>query len=521
MKLRWWAVSGILLLAAAAVALLPGSSGSTPEGNQPGHTKIVYDSPLAGKWYPADRGELKAELAEYTQIASQDMPSPPPKDIAALLLPHAGYEFSGQTASYGIAGLKGKTYKRVVVLGPTHQVNFPNAASVPRDTHYRTPLGEVALDTAFLDQLVQHPHFQRVPAAHRGEHSVQIELPLLQAALKDFLFVPIVVGQVDVATAKEMAKILTGLVDTETLVVASSDFTHYGERFDYVPFTENIASGIRRLDMQAFGFIEKKNLKGFLGFCRKRRATICGRDPIAVLLAMLPKDARVRMLHYDTSGRQASDFSSSISYLSAVAEGKWPRTSSGEVLSATDKANLLTLARRALTFRVTRGSTPSVADLDVPVTDGMEQVMGAFVTLHKHGRLRGCIGEIKPRRELYQAVMAHAINAGFEDSRFPAVTADELPRLHVEISALTPPKPVASYRDIVIGKHGIFIQRGWRSAVYLPQVAPEQGWDLATTLTHLSRKAGLSKDAWKEGARFAVFEAIAFQERADREVDAP
>ena len=143
----------------------------------------------------------------------------------------------------------------------------------------------------------------------------------------------------------------------------------------------------------------------------------------------------------------------------------------------------------------------------------MKKKMGGFVTLTIGGELRGCIGEIFPRRALADVVVDHALDAAFNDPRFPPLTAKEFPRVRVEISALTPPKPVAFYNDIVIGKHGMVLELRGRSAVFLPQVAPEQGWDLATTLTHLAYKAGLSGDAWQDPrAKFTVFEAIVFHE---------
>ena len=143
----------------------------------------------------------------------------------------------------------------------------------------------------------------------------------------------------------------------------------------------------------------------------------------------------------------------------------------------------------------------------------MKQIMGAFVTLHENGKLRGCIGEIVPRRPLYVAAMAHAVNSALRDYRFSHVDIDEIPKLEFEISALTPSKPVKSCKGIVIGKHGMTIQKNGRSAVFLPQVAPEQGWNLEQTLTHLSMKAGLPPDAWKADAKFTVFEAIVFNDK--------
>ena len=136
------------------------------------------------------------------------------------------------------------------------------------------------------------------------------------------------------------------------------------------------------------------------------------------------------------------------------------------------------------------------------------------MTLNIGDNLRGCIGEIEPFRELYQAVTARAVDSAFRDPRFPQLSPEELRRVTIEISALTPAKPVASWKEIVIGKHGMTITKNGRSAVFLPQVAPEQGWDLAETLTYLSRKAGLAEDAWKmPDAKFTVFEAIVFHEK--------
>jgi AmmeMemoRadiSam system protein A len=177
-----------------------------------------------------------------------------------------------------------------------------------------------------------------------------------------------------------------------------------------------------------------------------------------------------------------------------------------------DKRLLLKLARATLASYLTHHEMPEPETLDVEITSAMKTVMGGFVTLTKGGDLRGCIGEIEPRRPLFRVVMDHAVDAAINDPRFPPVGADELASLRIEISVLTPPHPVASYRDIVIGKHGMTIEKGFRQAVFLPQVAPEQGWDLEETLTHLATKAGLPADAWKEGASFQVFEAVVFHE---------
>jgi len=478
-------------------------------------TKRVYTSPLAEMgWYSRDPQRLGDEIQGYLDAATGE----PPPAIMALILPHAGYRYSGPVAAWGVKQVAGKRFTRVIVIGASHRPRGMNTVSVPEYTHYATPLGEIPLDLEFIRAFKMHSVVQPDPRAHHGEHCVQIELPLLQKALGAFRLVPIIVQPLDLATVERLAAVLRGFVGPETLVVASSDFTHYGEDYGYVPFTEDVAAKLKTLDMGAVAAIEKRDAEGFLDYCEETGATICGRSAIAVLLAMLPADARATRLRYDTSGRMEGRYDRSVSYVSLAFAGTWPAgtpvvaDASTAALADADKTAVLKLARDCIAFALAKERVAAEKDVAYVPTPNARKVMGAFVTLHKHGRLRGCIGEITPRRPLYQAVMAQAVNSAFQDWRFPQVKADELPDLVIEISALTPPRPIASCKEIVLGTHGVVLTKGERSAVFLPQVAPEQGWDLETTLTQLALKAGLAADDWKEGASFTVFEAIVFRE---------
>ena len=528
-KLVLWLMGVVLIVAAAATVALQqrfqetnsaDASLTASEDARESRTtetpavRRVFRSPLAGTWYDADSDRLSAEIGTYLDNA----PDKKLADLCALILPHAGYRWSGQTAAYGIKQLAGRKFRRVIVMGPTHRVPMENIASVPDATHYATPLGELALDRDFLARLKKYDLFQTVPRAHDGEHSVQIEVPLLQHTLGQCPLVPIVVGQLDRSTVRRLAEILRGLMDEQTLVVVSSDFTHFGDNFGYTPFSDDVAANLKKLDMDSMTQIRNKSVDGFFDHVDKTGTTICGRYAMGVLLAMLPAGSEAHLLHYDTSGRMSDDYSNSVSYLSVAFTGKWPKGSPVQVpsdrtaLSDDDKQRLLRLARSTLAYALDHRTLPTAEQLDIEITPAMKGIFGAFVTLHKKGQLRGCIGEIVPTRPLYRAVMAQAVNAGLNDRRFSPVRAAELPELEFEISALTPPKPVASAQDIVIGKHGMVLKKDGRSAVFLPQVAVEQGWDLDQTLTHLSRKAGLPEDAWKSGASFTVFEAIVFGE---------
>ena len=482
--------------------------------------KTCMESTLAGAWYDADPSRLKAELKGYLQQAQVE----PDPSVFAVIVPHAGYAYSGPCAAVGMKAIAAREdLRRVVVLGFSHRVSMPDRISLPeRETHYRSPLGETPLDTEAIADLMKNPLFTDAPATRRGENSVEMQLPLLQVALegRDWKLLPITLGQLDDRRRQEAAEALGELMDGHTALVVSSDFTHYGPNFGYVPFRTNVEANLRKLDGGAVEKILAGDADGFAAYCDKTGATICGQDTIGVLLRMLPKGFQARELAHDTSGRSTGDFENSVSYASigfygAGKPAKKERTEKAKKseLTADDKKILLSLARKAIGQSLKGERPDDPEDLGVEPTPAMKQKMGGFVTLTIGGELRGCIGEIFPRRSLANVVLDHAIDAAFNDPRFPSLTPKEFMRIQIEISALTPPVSVASYQDIEIGKHGMVIELGGRSAVFLPQVAPEQGWDLATTLTHLSYKAGLPGDAWQDPrAKFTVFEAIVFHE---------
>jgi AmmeMemoRadiSam system protein A len=341
---------------------------------------------------------------------------------------------------------------------------------------------------------------------------------LLQYNREDFKIVPIVAGQCSLETITKAGAILRSLIDNETLVIASSDFTHYGPSYSYVPFDENIPEEIKKLDMGAYEHIANLDGKGFLSYKQKTGASICGSIPIAILLSMFDADVKAELVQYATSGELMGDFTNSVSYLSIAFSGTWTNRPQVEPPSNTpelteqDKKQLLILARKTMVYAVKNNRVPHESELGVPISDAMRCPRAAFVTLKKNSMLRGCIGDVFPRQPLYKSVIMNAINACFNDTRFPRVREEECDDITIEISALTVPEPVSSYDKIRIGIDGVVLSKNGHSALFLPQVATEQGWDVAQTLTHLSMKARLPDDAWKEGASFQVFQAIVFGE---------
>lgn len=475
--------------------------------------KNVLRSSLAGTWYSNDPEALKKQFDSFFEKAKPETI----ENVIALILPHAGYQWSGQTAAFGLKTTE-KKYKRIVVIGPSHPTAMEEIISVPRATHFETPLGQIPLDTEFIDKLLKFPMVQNVPQAHQSENSIEMELPILQYCQEDFKLVPIVAGQCLLEAVEKAGAILRSLVDEDTLVIASSDFVHYGRAHLYVPFTENIPERIKELDMGAYQYIANLDAKGFLEYKRKTGATICGSVPIAILLSMMSAPSKAHLIKYTISGELTGDFSNSVSYLSIAFSGVWVKAPEAETrtnnsaLTEEDKKQLLLLARKTMVYALQNRRVPEASDLGIAISDAMRPARAAFVTLKKNSRLRGCIGDIFPQRPLYKSIIINAIHACVNDRRFAPVSQDELKDITIEISALTVPAPIASPDEIRIGIDGVVLNKDGQSAVFLPQVAPEQGWNVDQMLTQLSLKARLAADGWKEGASFLVFQAEVFGE---------
>ena len=480
----------------------------------PERQEKVFNSKLAGFWYPGETNVLLDMIDDLAKNAEAQAL----ENVVALIVPHAGIKFSGETALAAYKSLP-RNYERIVIIGPSHRIAMRQVLSVPNATHYQTLLGKVALDTDFIDALLQNPHFQQISEAHENEHSVQIQIPLLQKTQQDFKLVPIVAGQCSPEVIKKVAETIVSLSDGNTLIVASSDFTHYGANYGYVPFIENVPEQLKKLDLGAYEHIAKLDATGFLDYCRTTGATICGSIPIAILLEMLPSDTKSSLIKYTTSGEITGDYSLSVSYMSVAFSGKpfekkttMPTKDKSTELTENDHDLLLKLARKTLEFLMANDRTPSLSELNINMPEKLKTNRAVFVTLLKKGQLRGCIGDLSPVQPLYMSVMQNAINAAIHDPRFLRVRPEELKDIKIEISALTVPTPVKNASDIRIGTDGVIIRKQGRRSVFLPHVAPEQGWGLEETLMHLSVKAGLPADAWEEGAEFLVFQAELFSE---------
>jgi len=503
----------------ALCSMVLGASWAGSEAESPGERP----SALAGGWYPGDAEEL-ARYVDDLLDANPDVT--PSESVRALVVPHAGYRYSGATAARAFSRVRGQAFKRVLVLAPAHRIGF-SGLSIADVGAYRTPLGAVPLDTDAAALLREAPLVSADPDAHQREHSIEIELPMLQRALATgWELLPVLVGRLDGDDYRVVAGLLRPFLDDQTLLVVSSDFTHYGPRFDYMPFPLDDATPerIRALDEGALARIEGLDPDGFLAYQRETGITVCGYRPLALMLRLLPVDARIERIAYMTSGALTGDYGNSVSYAAllvtapkaiseAVEATGLPQSLSDERgdISEQELATLHRLAVLGVEQAVLGPSEARRAEVERLTADlppRLQEPSGAFVTLKKHGELRGCIGYIQPRSPLFQAVLENGVNAAVNDRRFRPVTPRELEQLEVEVSVLTKPRPIETAEEFQVGEHGIILSKNGRRAVFLPAVAAEQGWDREQTLSHLARKAHLPENAWRNGASFEVFSSV-------------
>ncbi len=271
-------------------------------------------SAIAGAWYPADRRELSELIESLLQQA--DVPDENGR-LFGLIAPHAGIQFSGQAAACAYRLLRGSDINRVILIGPSHYQGFHGLAVSGVDA-YETPLGLVKINRSHAKTLSKIPLFQGPSESELPEHSLEMHLPFLQTVLPDCELLPLVAGHLSPVDCANAARELNSLMDNRTIVAASSDFTHYGQRFGYVPFKDNIRENLRALDTGAIDCILQKDCDSFLNYVAETGATICGSNPIALLLNMLPKESRGSLLTYYTSGDIIGDYSDTVSYASIV-----------------------------------------------------------------------------------------------------------------------------------------------------------------------------------------------------------
>lgn len=486
----------------------------------------VREPVVAGRFYPGDSVILSQTVRTFLREAAPPSGERP----IALVAPHAGYVYSGRICADAFKQAADFDYDLIVILGTRHTAPGRAGISLYPGDGYRTPLGVADIDRDTARRLSERNRDVAFDAApHRQEHSIEVILPFVQTLFPGVPILPVVVGPPDRQTSMRFGETLAReLRGRSALIVASSDLSHYPGYDDAVAADRQTLSALTTLDPETFETtmrrLERQGIPGLV-------TPACGEAPmLAAMTAARRLGAdQARVISYANSGDAAMGGRDRVVGYAAVSftarSGPDPaahgggasagfryaalvETGNAMLLDSPEQKVLLGLARDSILQHLESGNLLPPRH---PVR-GLEQCRGVFVTLKNHDRLRGCIGHMADDLPLYEAVPRMAIQAAFSDPRFPPLQKSELETVEIEISVLTPFRKVPGFEHIVTGRDGVLFKKGTRRAVFLPQVAPEQGWTREEMLSHLSRKAGLSSDAWRSESEFYTFQAQVFSE---------
>lgn len=449
---------------------------------------------VAGSFYPASAKEIKSMLGGWLHPSGNDALTPP----RAIIVPHAGYVFSGEVAASAYNRIPpGHQYKRVFLLGPSHRAGFAGASVDTVYSFAETPLGKVPIDTSLGKRLISEGKGAFTfwsEAAHDGEHCLEVQLPFLQMVFGDVPpIVPIVIGTERLSVIQNIAKALEPYFNEDNLFIISSDFSHYPSyedaRSSDLYLAETITTGGLEEFLKALRQIDKQDFPG-------QGTAACGACAIAVLLEMMDAQGRdsfyAEHVMYRNSGDSIyGDKDRVVGYNSIV-------------FTSSDHLFHFTQEEKEKMIATARSSIYSYLGLkydgdDSPVGVLKEKGYGVFVTLNLNGNLRGCIGRFTSPSSLHSTIREMARSAAFDDPRFPALSKKEAPEIEIEVSVLSPLKRIQSIDEFKLGRDGIYMIKGYNHGTFLPQVAKETGWNTEEFLGHCARdKAGIGYYGWKD-----------------------
>ncbi len=468
---------------------------------------MVFQPVVAGAFYTDNPNQLATMVNGF--IAEADVPADL-GDVFGIVAPHAGYVYSGPVAGHSFRAVQGKKYDVVVVMGLSHRV--PVDVCVLDYDAYRTPLGDIKIDRESSRKLIAaSPLITDDDAMFRMEHSLEVELPFVQLALPHTPIVMIGIGTVRQKHLQELARALDEtFAGKKALFVASTDMSHF-RSYD----------SARKIDRDTLTYLERGDIDGLLATpdCRER---LCGLGPVVALYELFKRrgGSQFKVLTYQNSGDTAGDKSRVVGYGSIVLLGGNAGEKTAEAQPAKDKDDpftdaekqqMLSMARETVMTFVRTGKKPDFT-IDNPK---LKEPGAAFVTLHKKSdhQLRGCIGQIVATMPLWECIREMAVAAASQDPRFTPVKEKELDNLHIEISVLTKPVKIKNVEEIVVGKHGLIMSRGWQRGLLLPQVPTEWGWDRDKFLDQTCLKAGMGPGCWRDDdVVIETFTAVVFAE---------
>jgi len=476
---------------------------------------------VAGSFYPSDPEVLRADLRKFFSAAKAPAS---PGNVLAIISPHAGYAYSGKVAASAFNQIdKNKKYDNVFVIGSSHRVAFEGAA-IYNKGNFETPLGIVKVNMELATRLIDDSEVIAFhDQAHTNEHSLEVQLPFLQYLLKDnFQIVPILLGTHSADVCYQIAEAMAPYFNEKNLFVISADFSHYPDYQNACMIDRQTAEAIKSNSVEKFAdainTAMEKNIPGL-------ETCLCAWPAVLTILFITGTDPEIdiHLIDYQNSGDSEIGDKSKVVGYNAISFTKPVTTSQIKskdennmtieknfVLTDDEKKILLGIARNTINQYIRQRQVPEINTAGYP--ENLFENAGAFVTLNKDGHLRGCIGRFNPDEPLYKVVQDMAISSATKDYRFTPVSPPELDKIDIEISVLTPMQKIESIDEIELGRHGVYICKGFQSGTFLPQVADKTGWTVEEFLGHCARdKANIGWDGWKD-AEIYIFEAIIFSE---------
>ena len=487
-----WHYAAVLL---AGLLAMPADAQALQEGK-------TRKAAVAGQFYPADPVRLKSEIAGYIErVAAGEIPG----EIAGISVPHAGYEYSAQTAAAAYKAAARQNYDLIVVLAPSHRDYFSGGAIYPGEA-YETPLGQMKIDRETAAQLAHACNLFAISGqGHGAEHSLEVQVPFLQTLFPGSRLLPIVIGDYNWQSCEKMglalARVLKG---KRVLVVASTDLYH-GESYEEC----------QKSDAATLLAVMEMNPRALCEGLQRQSFQACGGGPLVVLQVALKQRGAckgkivARTNSNDVThqrGGYVVGYAAAVYYLPEASMIK----KTFAPLPRAAQIELLHMARESIKHYLKNKTIPSFqSKLDI-----LQEKRGVFVTITINGALRGCIGMHEADRPLLEVVPDRAIAAAFEDPRFMPLRLEELDKIKIKVSVyLSNVYAAASLDDFIMGKHGIILMKGSRGATYLPEVPLEAGWKTKEEeMASLCQKAGLKSDAWREGAQIFLYETQVFDE---------
>ncbi len=396
---------------------------------------------VAGYFYPASASEIKAMFAKFVDKNA------PKEEVVGLLVPHAGYQYSGAVTGAAVSRIKFKD--TFVIMGPTHS-GLGKPFSVWTEGTWKTPLGEVEVDAELAKKMVAvSKYLEEDYRAHQEEHAVEVQLPFLQYLKPDVRIVPVILAGAPAATYKEIGRDIARAIrelKREAIIMASGDMTHY-EPHDVA----------REKDMKAVEAMLALDEDELTRRYQKLNISMCAYGPVVCLIAAAKElgATGAELVKYQTSGDATGDKSAVVGY-------------AGVIFKKVAMHPLAALAKETVETYVREGKRPPPP---VELTPEMKEKAGVFVSIHKKGDLRGCIGTFEPQENnVAGEIITNAISSATRDPRFPPVSPGELKDLDYSVDVLTRPELVEDESQLDPKKYGVIVECGWRKGLLLPDL---------------------------------------------------